>query len=43
MVAFNGRKIYAKTQFSGPYCVAWILNPDIIIKDACMLTRLPRK
>jgi len=43
MVALKGRKTYAKTQFSCLYCVALMFNPDIIIKDACMPIKLPRK
>ena len=43
MVALKGWKTYAKTQFSILYCAALMFNSYIIIKDACRLTRLPRK
>ena len=43
MVAFKGRKIYAKTQLVELYCVAPVLIPDIIIIDARRRTKLRRK
>jgi len=43
MVAFTGRKTYAKTQLPGLYCVVPALIPDIIIIDARRRTKLRRK
>jgi len=41
MGAFKGRKAHAKTQIPRLHCAALVFNPDIIIKDACKLIKLP--